>query len=43
MSRDVVVAMTEEELAGVSNDDGDNDEDGHDDAGDKADNAAIAA
>ena len=41
-SRDVVVATTEEETAGVSND-YDNDEDGHDDADDKADNAAIAA
>ncbi len=37
-----MVATTEEETAGVSND-YDNDEDGHDDADDKADNAAIAA
>ena len=39
------MATTEEETVGVSNDDNDNDndKDGHDNANDKADNAAIAA
>jgi hypothetical protein len=43
MSSDVVVAMTEEETAGVSNNDGDNDEDGHADTDDEADYATVAA
>jgi hypothetical protein len=43
MSRDVVVATTEEETGGVSKDNDDNNKDGHDNANDEADNAAIAA
>ncbi len=43
MSHDVVMATTEEETVGVSNDVNDNDKDRHDNANDKADNAAIAA
>ena len=43
MSSDVVVATTEEETAGLSNNDGDNDEDGHADTDDKADYATVAA
>ena len=42
-SRDIVVAMTEEEMAGVSKDDNANNKDGHDDANDEADDAAVAA
>jgi len=38
-----VVATTEKEMAGVSNDDNANDEDGHDDANDEADDTAITA
>jgi hypothetical protein len=37
------MATTEEEMVGVSIDDNHNDKDGHDDADDKANNAAIAA
>jgi hypothetical protein len=38
-----MVATTEEETVGVSNDDDNNDKDRHDDANDKANDAAIAA